>query len=417
MFRTRNYSILLLLFASFCVFSFVNATSHNQPAPPATPPAIHGFQPQKVGRGENLTILGTSLGEQVQFQPSQPTAPGQSPATARGTLAENDSTLMVKVPSSLIPGKYTLSVTTSAGTATSTDAVEVKSGELKEPVVYDDKHNEPITSLGDIIQNVFNYSFQVLGLIIFIMFVWAGFMWLMAGGNPGTIGKARSKMTSAILGGILLMSSYLILNTINPDLVNVQFKLPGISVEAPPPVGPAAVGDTQKAASELLNLIGAANFSTSGDCGPNFHALQNIRDMADGKFPAVCSYDCRSRQPVETRCPAGGPNGNVTVSPRLLEALAKLWRERSIRFTVVSLTTGAHSQRSSHYGGNAVDIVLADKSPQVWIEARGALIKYGASSQYTMCEIASGPNKGKSNQYCSLSGQDSVNHIHAVFGD
>src|SRR3990167_8845536 len=194
MYHRVLYFIIAVVITSFCVFVTgkvysTNANSHNQPAPtlpsrtinvpPAsgpvvvpnnpsqpsstTPPAIHGFQPQKVGRGENLTILGTSLGEQVQFQPSQPTAPGQSPATARGTLAENDSTLMVKVPSSLIPGKYTLSVTTSAGTATSTDAVEVKSGELKEPVVYDDKHNEPITSLGDIIQNVFNYSFQVLG--------------------------------------------------------------------------------------------------------------------------------------------------------------------------------------------------------------------------------------------------------------
>ena len=203
------------------------------------------------------------------------------------------------------------------------------------------------------------------------------------------------------------MSSYLILNTINPDLVNVQFKLPGISVEAPPPVGPAAVGDTQKAASELLNLIGAANFSTSGDCGPNFHALQNIRDMADGKFPAVCSYDCRSRQPVETRCPAGGPNGNITVNPAILEGLAKLWRDRSIRFRVTSLTTGAHSMTSAHYGGNAVDIVPADRAPIVWQEVRAALNSYGGKA---ICEAVVNGKTGD-DQYCDLS---RVNHIHWV---
>ena len=87
------------------------------------------------------------------------------------------------------------------------------------------------TNLGEIIGMIFSYSLQILGLIVFLMILFSGFQWLTAGGNPGIIGTARTRITNALLGGLVLLAAYLILNTINPDLVNGGFRLEGINVK------------------------------------------------------------------------------------------------------------------------------------------------------------------------------------------
>ncbi|MFH1654581.1 MAG: hypothetical protein ABIE74_11095 [Pseudomonadota bacterium] len=84
------------------------------------------------------------------------------------------------------------------------------------------------TDLGQLIQQIFTWSLAVLGIAVFVMFFYAGFLWLTAAGNTARVGEARSRMTNAILGAILLLSSYLILNTINPDFVENTFNLPGL---------------------------------------------------------------------------------------------------------------------------------------------------------------------------------------------
>ena len=47
-----------------------------------------------------------------------------------------------------------------------------------------------------------------------------GFIWLTAGGSPERVSKAKDFIVSALLGLLLALLSYVILNTINPELVN-----------------------------------------------------------------------------------------------------------------------------------------------------------------------------------------------------
>lgn len=84
------------------------------------------------------------------------------------------------------------------------------------------------TNLGELIKQIFSWSLGLLGISVFIMFFYAGFLWLTAAGNTAKVGDAKSKMTNAVLGAILLLSSYLILYTINPDFVRNKVNLPGI---------------------------------------------------------------------------------------------------------------------------------------------------------------------------------------------
>lgn len=84
------------------------------------------------------------------------------------------------------------------------------------------------SDLGALIQEIFKWSLMVLGIAVFVMMFFAGFIMLTAAGNTAKWNDAKSKMTNALFGAILLLSAYLILYTINPDFVKNTFNLPGL---------------------------------------------------------------------------------------------------------------------------------------------------------------------------------------------
>ena len=87
------------------------------------------------------------------------------------------------------------------------------------------------TDLGQLISQIFTWSLGILGISVFVMFFYSGFLWLTAAGNTARIGEARNHMTNAVFGAILLLSSYLILYTINPDFVKNTVNLPGLGTQ------------------------------------------------------------------------------------------------------------------------------------------------------------------------------------------
>ncbi len=70
------------------------------------------------------------------------------------------------------------------------------------------------------IAGVYNFGLMVAGFLAMVMIMIGGFMYIAAGGNQTIIGKAKERIFNAIIGLIILLLSYTILNTINPDLVN-----------------------------------------------------------------------------------------------------------------------------------------------------------------------------------------------------
>ena len=81
------------------------------------------------------------------------------------------------------------------------------------PVIGDD------TTLPGYIHYIFNFSIIIGGILGFVIIIYGGVLWFMSAGSPAMIGEAKSKMTSGALGLILLLCCYLILTTINPELV------------------------------------------------------------------------------------------------------------------------------------------------------------------------------------------------------
>lgn len=69
----------------------------------------------------------------------------------------------------------------------------------------------------------------ISGVAAFFGLVSGGFVRLTSEGNPTKISDANDRITSALLGLIIILSSYLILKTINPELTTLYLeKLPEI---------------------------------------------------------------------------------------------------------------------------------------------------------------------------------------------
>ena len=74
------------------------------------------------------------------------------------------------------------------------------------------------TTLPQYLKYLFNFGIAIGGILVFLMFIFAGILWSTSHGNPTAIGKAKSKMFGAMAGLALLLLSYVIVVALNPEL-------------------------------------------------------------------------------------------------------------------------------------------------------------------------------------------------------
>ncbi len=73
--------------------------------------------------------------------------------------------------------------------------------------------------IGQIFARLYVFGLSLVGISALIMLVIGGIMYLTAGDSESRAKTARDYMGNAVLGLVLALLSYLILFTINPDLV------------------------------------------------------------------------------------------------------------------------------------------------------------------------------------------------------
>lgn len=84
------------------------------------------------------------------------------------------------------------------------------------PAAPPDLSNAPrLCQLVDIVRLVIRYAIAAGGLATFGMILFGGLQFLMAGANDGAIQQARSTITWALIGMVILFSSYFILVAIS----------------------------------------------------------------------------------------------------------------------------------------------------------------------------------------------------------
>lgn len=75
------------------------------------------------------------------------------------------------------------------------------------------------TTLPQLVKYMFNFAMGIGGIAAFAMLVWGGFLYLTSVGDPSKQRNARDRITSALIGLLLLLASYLLLQVVNPDLL------------------------------------------------------------------------------------------------------------------------------------------------------------------------------------------------------
>lgn len=125
---------------------------------------------------------------------------------------------------------------------------------------------------GGLIARLFVFGLGLVGISALIMFVFAGVVYMTAGDSQSRVNQAKSMMGNAVFGLVLALVSYLILYTINPDIVTKGFPNPTKISPAPkisPPQGgsPPSAQNTCSRTQKLINGR-CYEFVTTRPCVP-----------------------------------------------------------------------------------------------------------------------------------------------------
>jgi len=86
------------------------------------------------------------------------------------------------------------------------------------------------TNVTGMVKYFYEWGIALGGLAAFVALIIGGFLYLTSMGEPTRLAEAKDRIKSAFFGLILLLSSWLILNTINPQLTTLKAKLELVQV-------------------------------------------------------------------------------------------------------------------------------------------------------------------------------------------
>ncbi len=63
------------------------------------------------------------------------------------------------------------------------------------------------TGFTDLLGNLINVVLSVLGVVLLILVIYAGTLWMTAGGDSGKVDKAKALITNGVIGLILILAA------------------------------------------------------------------------------------------------------------------------------------------------------------------------------------------------------------------
>lgn len=72
-----------------------------------------------------------------------------------------------------------------------------------------------------IIGTILNVALSMLGILFFGLMVYAGFLWMTAGGETTQVTKASSTLRNAVIGLILVLAAFAVVNYFMVRLANI----------------------------------------------------------------------------------------------------------------------------------------------------------------------------------------------------
>jgi hypothetical protein len=90
------------------------------------------------------------------------------------------------------------------------------------------------TPLPVFIKYIFEFSVFFVLCISILLLVFAGFKYITSMGNPAAAKDAKERIESAVLGIAIVFFAFLILNTVDPDLLKSRFIIPKLNLSTKP---------------------------------------------------------------------------------------------------------------------------------------------------------------------------------------
>lgn len=150
-----------------------------------------------------------------------------------------------------------------------------------------------------------------LGAALAVLFaIIGGTQYVAASINPSAKADALGKVQNALIGLAIILTSYLLLNSINPNLVHVDFKLPVISTRppasdgvAPIPISTATFREEAATRAVLANnskiIINKSACTSVGQ--ENCTSVQNLNGRAISGLRALDEKTCSRRNALGGR--------------------------------------------------------------------------------------------------------------------
>ena len=98
--------------------------------------------------------------------------------------------------------------------------IPIPSLNLADAVLQDGTVTIPF--LAQYIQGVYNFLLGIVGMVAAVLMIIGGFQYLTSAGDKAKISAGKKRITDALIGMVLVFGSYILLYTINPNLVTFQ---------------------------------------------------------------------------------------------------------------------------------------------------------------------------------------------------
>jgi hypothetical protein len=139
------------------------------------------------------------------------------------------------------------------------------------------------------LKQIIRFGFAAIGIMALFMLSVGAYQYLMAASNLAKIDSAKQTISSAFLGLILGLTAFLILRTINPQLVNLQLTSPGGSTGG---TGTTGTGVSGGKGTNYGN--GNCVEVGSGPCSPE--NLAGTFGSAANQASIICNYESQGNQ-------------------------------------------------------------------------------------------------------------------------
>lgn len=146
------------------------------------------------------------------------------------------------------------------------------------------------TGPGGFVANFYLFALMVSGVLAFGAVVYGGILYLTAAGNPSRQGEGKEWIESALIGLLLLAGAYLILQIVNPALLNLTLPtLQGISISG---VGAGGVTTATGCAGGQCDTLPDCTVSANVNCGGAAGMVNTLNciQQADSNFTVSEGY-------------------------------------------------------------------------------------------------------------------------------